>query len=192
MSKHWLLLTEISLIRTGLAKHFAYLAKCFMWALYRMDIRDTYKGLARLSISFLPLFFISRHILQHVFDSWIFPSPYVSAYSCFSLFLILCSLSLTLPASPWPTPSALTGTEPTHTAIKRTLVWVWKHYQGLAKLTLPLHTLTWKDMFVCTLCVQTTIRHSTHTHTQHQQHLALWTYRSEGYNSFCACSTSAK
>lgn len=45
-------------------------------------------------------------------------------------------LSLALSLSGW------TGTEPTNTAIKRTPVWVWKRYQGLATLTLPLHTLT--------------------------------------------------
>lgn len=84
-----------------------------------------------------------------------FPASFFPNFSSNRLWVLVSSLpfSLFLPLSVW------TGTEPTNTAIKRTPVSVWKHYQGLAKLTLPLHTLTWIDVFVCTLCVQPTIRH---------------------------------
>lgn len=84
-----------------------------------------------------------------------FPASLFPNFSSNRLWVLASSLlfSLFLPLSVW------TGTEPTNTAIKRTPVLVWKHYRGLAKLTLPLHTLTWIDVFVCTLCVQPTIRH---------------------------------
>lgn len=105
----------------------------------------------------------------------IFPPSCFSIYSFFPLPFSL-SLFLFLSLSGW------TGTEPTNTAIKRTPVWVWKHYQGLPKLTLPLHTLTWIDAFVCTLCVQPTTRHL--IHRQHYWHLALWINCSDSYNIF--------
>lgn len=136
------------------------------------------------------------------------PSTFVSYTTIFSMisFQTLCFFSLVLiPVSPFQLLFSIflrhtlslclslpgwTGKEPTNTAIKRTPVWVWKHYQGLAKLTLPLHTLTWMDVFVCTLCVEPTIRHW--IHRQHKWHLALWTNNWEGYNTFCMSSTSKK
>ena len=121
--------------------------------------------------------------VQLLFSSHIFSIPLSlclpSSLSC-SL-----SLSLSLSLSGW------TGTEPTNTAIKRTPVWVWKHYQGLATLTLPLHTLTWIDVFVGARCVQPAIK-TFNMQAANRWHLAHWTNSLEGYNSFCLCSTSKK
>lgn len=65
-------------------------------------------------------------------------SPFLFPFLHRSLYFFFLPLSLSLSSSL----SGWTGTEPTNTAIKRTPVWVWKLYQGLTTLTLPLHTLT--------------------------------------------------